>query len=104
MVNEYAVIEASQILQKWKATSHQIDSILPLDVNEKELQERCGLILQIDGALKIMFNNPDNINGFMKMPNKHRLFDGSEPLDFIEREGVAGLKLILKLVLGIASN
>ena len=104
MVDECAVIKAQKILQNWKASSRQIDSILPLGVNEKELEERSGLILQIDQALKIMFNNPDNINGFMTMPNKHQLFDGSEPLDFIEREGIAGLKLTLKLVLGIASN
>ena len=104
MVDEYTVIKAQKILQNWKASSRQIDSILPLGVNEKELEERGGLILEIDQALKVMFNNPANINGFMRMPNNHQLFDGSEPLDFIEREGIAGLKMTLKLVIGIALN
>ncbi|SET05292.1 antitoxin Xre/MbcA/ParS toxin-binding domain-containing protein [Thalassotalea agarivorans] len=88
MVDEYAVTKAQKILQNWKASSRQIDSILPLGVNEKELEERSRLILQIDQALKIMFNNPDNINGFMRMPNHNDTFKGKTPLEVVSSGGL----------------
>ena len=101
---ECAVIKAQKSFQNWIASSRQIDSIFPLGVNEKELEEKSGLILQIDDALNVMFNYPANINGFMRMPNNHQMFDGSKPLDFIEREGIAGLNMTLHHVTGMSAN
>lgn len=68
------------ILNAWKATSVQIAKLVSKGAGNAEKRERIALILQIDAALHVVFNNPDNINGFMNFRNKHALFDGRRPL------------------------
>ncbi|QOL25664.1 hypothetical protein LP316_15445 [Thalassotalea sp. LPB0316] len=103
MISENSEIEALNILRYWKASEQLVQSILSMNVGESELQERIELILQIDAKLKVMFNNPDNIYGFMSMPNNHHLLDGFTPLELVDREGKAGLKATLKLLKGMVS-
>jgi hypothetical protein len=42
---------------------------------------RISYVLNIYAALKIIFNNRDNVNGFVKMPNHNPFFNGRTPLD-----------------------
>jgi ribosomal protein L4 len=42
---------------------------------------RLALILDIDHSIRQMFNNSDNINGFMTMVNHNRPFNGKRPVD-----------------------
>jgi hypothetical protein len=42
---------------------------------------RISYILNIYSALKIIFNNRDNVNGFVKMPNHNPFFNGRTPLE-----------------------
>lgn len=44
---------------------------------------RISYILNIYAALKIIFNNGDNVNGFVKMPNHNPFFNGRTPLDIM---------------------
>lgn len=104
MIDESRLQIALKILQKWKVNERQIQSILLFELSEAETNERTDLILQIDRALKIMFNNPDNIYGFMRMRNKHHLLDGLAPLELINQDNVKGLKVTLKLLRGMTSG
>ena len=104
MIDESRLQIALKILQKWKVNERQIQSILLFELSEAETNERTDLILQIDRALKIMFNNSDNIYGFMRMRNKHHLLDGLAPLELINQDNVKGLKVTLKLLRGMTSG
>lgn len=42
---------------------------------------RISYVLNIYAALKLVFNNQDNVNGFVKMPNHNPFFNGRTPLD-----------------------
>lgn len=50
---------------------------------------RLSYILNIHKALRIIFDNPENITGFMSKKNHNAFFEGRAPLDVI-REGDFG--------------
>jgi uncharacterized protein (DUF2384 family) len=45
--------------------------------------ERISYILNMHGALRSVFDNPENVYGFMSMSNQNPYFNGSAPLDLI---------------------
>ena len=90
------------ILNAWKATPVQIASLVSKGSGNTEKRERIALILQIESALHVVFNNPDNINGFMNFRNKHALFDGRRPLDVVAEGDIHTLKRIAEHVKGMA--
>ena len=53
-----------------------------LEVTEK----RAILVHDISSSLKILFENPKNVQAFMRMPNHNVYFNGKTPLDMI-RDG-----------------
>ena len=85
------------ILDKWQCTPQQAQDILqvskatyyklkkdPSGVKLSHDQfERLSYILNIHSALRILFNNPDNCYGFMRMPNHNPYFNGQTPLSLI---------------------
>ena len=45
--------------------------------------ERISYILNIHAALRVLFDNPENVYGFMSMENHNPYFNGRSPLDII---------------------
>lgn len=89
---------AVNILDKWSATSEQTQAILRVSratyfkakkadfkaINlDSDQLDRISIILNIHGALRIIFDNPDNVYGFMKMVNNNVFFYGRSPLESI---------------------
>jgi hypothetical protein len=46
-----------------------------------DLELRMSLLLNIHRALRLLFSNPQNVYGYMKMPNHNAPFFGRTPLD-----------------------
>jgi hypothetical protein len=49
----------------------------------QEVKRRVNVILEIDERLKMIFENPKNIIGFMSMKNDNGFFMGKSPLEKI---------------------
>ncbi len=87
---------AVNILGKWNATSEQTQAILRISratyfkskkaglesINlDSDQLDRISVILNIHAALRIIFDNPDNVYGFMTMVNNNVFFNGRSPLE-----------------------
>jgi len=85
------------ILDKWGCSTEQQCHILSMKkstfyknreaVDSARLTddqlERISYILNMHAALRTVFDNPDNVYGFMSMENKNPYFNGRAPLDII---------------------
>lgn len=88
---------ALRILEHWGATPDQVQKILrisraayykyrdrpetaSLDADQRE---RISYLLNIHAALRTLFENPENIYGFMAMANHNPYFNGRAPLELI---------------------
>lgn len=92
-----ALRAAVNIMEKWKATSRQIESVLRISrstyVRAKDHERnvsidddqlaRASLVLNIHASLRTIFDNPDNVYGFPSMKNDNAFFDGRSPLDIM---------------------
>lgn len=85
------------ILDKWQCKPEQQQAILCISkpayykyrktpeaasLNKDQL-ERLSYILNIHAHLRTVFDNPDNVYGFMAMQNHNGFFNGKSPLDII---------------------
>ncbi len=71
-----------------------------LQLTEEQLH-RASLVLDMHASLRTVFMNPENVKGFMTMPNNNEPFAGRAPLDLVAggdlrelirvREHLAGL-------------
>jgi uncharacterized protein (DUF2384 family) len=85
------------ILDKWGYSPEQQILILGMkkslyddcrkDINKTSLSDdqlkRVSYILNIHAALRMLFDHPENMNGFMSMNNHNAFFDGRKPIDII---------------------
>jgi uncharacterized protein (DUF2384 family) len=92
-----ALRAAVNIMEKWQATSKQIESVLRISrstyVRAKDEQravsldsdqlDRISLVLNIHASLRTIFDNPENVYGFTSMPNGNEFFGGRPPLDIM---------------------
>jgi uncharacterized protein (DUF2384 family) len=85
------------ILDEWGCSPEQ--SVLTLgleksayddcrkDINKASLsdeqQERVSYIVNMHAALRMIFDNSENVYGFMSMNNHNAFFDGRKPIDII---------------------
>ena len=53
--------------------------------------ERISYVLNIHQALRVVFTNPENVYGYMTMPNDNHFFNGDTPLSVTVSRGFAGL-------------
>jgi hypothetical protein len=53
--------------------------------------ERISYILNIHAALRVVFDNPTNVYGFMSMQNFNPFFNGSAPLEIIAKGNFGAL-------------
>lgn len=88
---------AMNILDKWQCKPAQKQAILAMarstlykvqdDYASARLSgdqlERVSYILNIHQALRIVFSNPQNVDGFMQMNNHNPYFNGKTPLELI---------------------
>ncbi|WP_447556369.1 antitoxin Xre-like helix-turn-helix domain-containing protein [Vreelandella sp. EE22] len=87
---------AVRILDKWQASGEQGEAILRVshstyararrgDLSEIKLDSdqltRISYLLNIHGALRTLFENPDNVYGFVSMANHNPYFNGRSPLE-----------------------
>lgn len=85
------------ILDKWRCSAEQIQRILQIskaayykyrnDPSSASLTqdqlERISYLLNIHSSLRLLFDNPQNLYGFMAMSNHNPYFNGLSPLDVI---------------------
>ena len=88
---------ALNILTKWKTSTEQAGNILrvsrstisrartekAVSLDEDQLK-RVSLVLNIHSALRMLFDNPANVYGFMQMENHNEFFNGRSPLDVVQ--------------------
>jgi hypothetical protein len=55
-----------------------------------DLEMRMSLLLNIHQALRLLFNNPENVYGYMSLVNHNVPFNGQKPLDIASRD-IVGL-------------
>lgn len=48
-----------------------------------DLLERISYLLNIHAILRILFENPENVYGFVNMPNSNPFFDGKAPMEIL---------------------
>jgi len=87
---------AVNILDKWQATTEQTCIILRISrstharaklrngawsVNlDPDQMQRISFVINIHAALRLLFDNPENVYGFPSMPNHNEFFNGRSPL------------------------
>ena len=88
---------ALNILAKWKTSTEQAGNILrvsrstisrartekAVSLDEDQLK-RVSLVLNIHSALRMLFDNPANVYGFMQMENHNKFFNGRSPMDVVQ--------------------
>lgn len=93
------------ILDKWGCNPDQCAAILGLpratmykyrkDTATAKLSrdqiERASYVLNIHAALRLIFSNPENQYGFMKLKNGNAYFNGASPMDLIGAGSFAAL-------------
>lgn len=96
---------AFNILDKWRCTAEQAQAILRLpkatyykyrnDPESARLDRdqlaRISYLLNMHQALRIVFENPENVYGFMRKRNHNPYFHGRAPLEVIGNGDFAAL-------------
>ncbi|HEY0208148.1 MbcA/ParS/Xre antitoxin family protein [Acerihabitans sp.] len=85
------------ILDKWGASPEQAQSILQISkasyykfrkdpaaaLLTNDQLERLSYLLNIHASLRTLFENPENVYGFMSLNNHNPYFNGRRPLDML---------------------
>ena len=95
---------ALNILMKWDASTEQSCNILrvsrstitralqgkgvELDVDQLQ---RASIILNSHAALRLVFDNPENVYGFPRMENHNDFFNGRTPLEIMAQGDLLSL-------------
>ncbi|RCV85681.1 antitoxin Xre-like helix-turn-helix domain-containing protein [Vreelandella rituensis] len=98
---------AAAILEKWGASVEQATAILRISRStyarakrrdpewqvslDKDQFTRISLVLNIHAALRVIFDNPENLYGFMAMANHNTYFHSRSPLQIISNGGILAL-------------
>lgn len=96
---------AVRIMERWGATQDEIARTLrvsrssvsrakgrleSISLDDDQL-DRISYVLNIHAALRMMFDNPENVEGFMSMANHNAFFNGRTPLEVITGGSYVGL-------------
>ncbi|WP_404341809.1 antitoxin Xre-like helix-turn-helix domain-containing protein [Vreelandella venusta] len=97
---------AVRILEKWRASGEQGEAILRVshstyararrgDLVDIKLDSdqltRISYVLNIHATLRMIFDNPDNLYGFVNLVNHNPYFNGRTPLDIMGTGDFAAL-------------
>lgn len=103
--NAVGLRTAINIMERWNATQDDMSRVLrvsrssinrakskleSITLDEDQL-DRISYVLNIHAALRTLFDNPENVTGFMSMKNHNEFFNGRTPLEVIVNGGYAGL-------------
>lgn len=92
-----AISTALNILNKWDCSEKEKMAILGIGRSTlhkyqvspesarltPDLLERISYLLNIHALLRTVFENPDNIYGFVRMPNRSIFFGGKTPMEIM---------------------
>lgn len=91
-----ALRTALRILEKWQATTEQVCSILSLSSsNIAQIQQgkgielgddqlkRASIVLNCHASLRLVFEDPENVYGFVSKDNHNEFFNGRKPLEIM---------------------
>jgi len=98
---------ALKILERWQASSEQScrilrisrstytrasqrDSEWAVSLDADQLQ-RVSLVLNMHSALRLVFDNPENVYGFVAMANHNEFFNGRSPLEIMAQGDMISL-------------
>ncbi|MFI8479029.1 antitoxin Xre-like helix-turn-helix domain-containing protein [Pseudomonas sp. NPDC078700] len=98
---------ALKILDKWQATTDQACRVLRISRStytrakqqdaewsvglDSDQMQRISLVLNIHAALRLVFDNPDNVYGFVSMQNHNEFFNGRAPLEVMAQGDMISL-------------
>lgn len=89
---------ALKILSNWQCSTSDMQKILRIPAStfhkykgnpnaislDDDQLERLSYIANIHSSLRLVFDNPENIRGFMAMNNNNAFFNGRSPLAIIK--------------------
>ncbi|WP_223415378.1 MULTISPECIES: antitoxin Xre-like helix-turn-helix domain-containing protein [unclassified Pseudomonas] len=95
------------ILDKWRASSDQACRILRISRStytrarqrdpewavalDADQMQRISFVLNIHAALRLVFDNPENVYGFPSMTNDNEFFNGRSPLEIMAQGDMISL-------------
>lgn len=95
------------ILEKWGASSDQACRILRISRStytrarqrdpdwavtlDSDQMQRISFVLNIHAALRLVFDNPENVYGFPSMANDNEFFNGRSPLEIMSQGDMISL-------------
>ncbi len=98
---------AVTILDKWQASTEQACSILRISRStharaklrnaewsvhlDPDQMQRVSFVLNIHAALRVVFDNPENVYGFPAMANHNEFFNGRSPIDVMAQGDMISL-------------
>ncbi len=96
---------AMNILNKWNCSEQEKMSLLGVSRStlhkyqnnpfsarvSQDLLERVSYLLNIHSSLRILFENDENVYGFVRMPNSNYYFNGATPMDIMSKGAVGSL-------------
>ncbi|MBF6622146.1 MAG: hypothetical protein ITG05_01355 [Pseudomonas stutzeri] len=98
---------ALNILDKWAASSDQACRILRISRStytrarqrdpewsvglDADQLQRISMVLNIHAALRLVFDNPENVYGFPSMENRNEFFNGRTPLEIMAQGDMISL-------------
>ena len=98
---------AVNILDRWQASTEQACRILRISRSthararlrnaewsvglDPDQLQRVSFILNIHAALRLIFDNPENLYGFVTMANHNEFFNGRSPLEVMAQGDMISL-------------
>lgn len=95
------------IIEKWAASSEQACRILRISRSthtrakqrdpdwsvalDADQMQRISFVLNIHAALRLVFDNPDNVYGFPAMANHNEFFNSRSPLEIMSQGDMVSL-------------
>lgn len=91
--HDETINKATEILTFWGLSRDAAILILGKQRYTLEvIKKRALLVHDISSSLKILFENPKNVQAFMRMPNHNAYFNGKTPLDMISDGELSSLE------------
>jgi len=107
----WASSTALRILEKWKATTEQASSVLRVSRSsisraqqgkgvelDRDQLERASIVLNCHASLRLVFDNPENVYGFMGLENHNEFFNGRKPLEIMAQGDLMPLFEVYKRI------
>lgn len=95
------------VLEKWRASGDQACRILRISRStytrarqrdpdwavalDADQMQRVSFVLNIHAALRLVFDNPENVYGFATMANHNEFFNGRSPLEIMAQGDMISL-------------